>query len=486
MNRGLLVAIAGGAGLVVLGSAIHPVVASTPQPPAVTVEPVESSRLVCPDPLGTSNIDSTVSGFVAPGLKGQSGQGKAAIATVPTAGSPIRREPIPGAGVAVSISTTGKALPPVVGTGEGSLAPGLALDQYTLSSQSINRGLASMECFPAGTDQWFVGGGSVEGRVGEVSLANPEDTPATVDVLLWGPDGPLPAPAGRGVFVPAHGKVRLPFSVLAPGIFSFTIHVESRSGRVTAAVLDHMVHGLIPRGLEWVPLTTPPSLQTVVAGIPAKVDPVLLSVLSPDRDATVKVRLITPQGTFAPAGLTSISLNAGNLWVGQVAKILRGQPAAIELTSTSPIVAGVWYRIDGQNGEAEFAYAAGAPALTGPAVVAGMPTASGYRHRLYLSNNDRQRDSSVVVSVTAKGGRTVNTTLRVPRGTTQVWTIPAPGQGPFSLVVTPTPGAPPIHAARVTSLPTDNGTMVTGVPLTPVRSKVVVPQAQPNLGVTVS
>jgi hypothetical protein len=53
-------------------------------------------------------------------------------------------------------------------------------------------------------------------------------------------------------------------------------------------------------------------------------------------------------------------------------------------------------------------------------------------------------------------------------------------------MVRPDPGTPPIHGARVTSLPDAEGTMATDVPLTPVRSRVTIPQAQPNLGAAVN
>ncbi len=487
MNRALLTTLAAGAGLLVIGSAVHPFVTAVPDPPAQTVEAVESSRLVCPDPVGSSSLASTVTGFVAPVVTDQKGQpGAAEIFTNPTKGVTRQTEVIPKAGVAVSLSTNGSSLPSVIGTGAGSLAPGLALDQFTLSTTASTRGLASLECFPAGSDQWFVGGSATVGRTGSVVLANPEDAPATVDILLWGSTGELPAPSGRGVFVPAHGQVRVPFSVLAPGVADFAIHIESRSGRVVAAVSDRAANGLIPRGLEWVPLTALPASQVVVPGIPAQVTPVKLSLLATAHDTKVNVRVLNPSGAFAPAGLSTITLTAGQLQVVDITKVLRGQPSAVELSADSPIVASAWFELDGANGSAEFAYAAGAPALTGAAVVAGLPTSRGYRHRLYLTNNNRQRASSVTVQVVPKTGSSKTIRLKIAPGTTQVWTVPATGDGPISLMVRPDPGTPPIHGARVTSLPDAEGTMATDVPLTPVRSRVTIPQAQPNLGAAVN
>ncbi len=495
MIRAPWVVVAAGAVVVVLGSALRPLVVADREPPPVSVEAVASTRLVCPDPIANALITSVVTGFVAPGLGGKRGAagsggaagstGAAQLVTMPPKGA-SQSKAISVAGRSQTLSTSGMPLPPVVATGIGSLAPGLTLDQFTLGDQGRTRGLAAMECVAAGTDEWFVGGGSGVGRLSVVTLTNPEDSPASVDVLLFGPGGALPAPAGRGVFVPGRGQVRLSLSDLAPGVANFVVHVETLSGRVAAAVSDRLVNGLIPRGLEWVPRSTGPSTRTIVSAIPGKVSPVRLSVLSPQHDATVRVRLITPSGTFAPAGMAKLALSAGRVEVIDITSALRQQPVAVELTSDQPVVGGAWYQLGDATGIAEFAYAAGAPELTGPAAVAGLPIASGYRHRLYLTNTGGKQ-ASVVVTVYDDAGRSRTTTLRVARGSTQVWTVRPPTKrtsGIFSMVVTPSATSTHIRGMRITSLPTGSGTMAAGVTLSPVRSKVVVPEAQPNLAVS--
>ena len=491
MRRAPWAVVATGAVVIVLGSALRPLVVADAEPPPVSVEAVESTRLVCPDPIANALITSVVTGFVAPGLGvspgGTTGSaGAAQLATMPPKGA-SQKKAITKAGRSQTLSTSGTPLPPVVATGRGSLAPGLTMDQFTLGDQGRTRGLAAMECVAAGTDEWFVGGGSGVGRLSVVTLTNPEDSPASVDVLLFGPAGALPAPAGRGVFVPGRGQVRLSLTDLAPGVSDFVVHVQTRSGRVAAAVSDRLVNGLIPRGLEWIPRSTSPATRTIVSAIPGKVSPVRLSVLSPERDATVRVRLITPSGTFAPAGLANLTLSAGHVEVVDITTSLRQQPVAVELTSDQPVVGGAWYQLGDATGIAEFAYAAGAPELTGPAAVAGLPTASGYRHRLYLTNTG-DKQASVAVTVFDDAGRTRTTRLRVARGTTQVWTVRPPASrttGIFSMVVTPSATSTHIRGMRITSLPAGSGTMAAGVTLSPVRSKVLVPEAQPNLAVSV-
>ena len=127
MKRAHLVILGAAAAIVVVGSVLHPVVASVPEPPAVVVEPVESSRLVCPDPIASADVQSAVTAMVTPGLPGQKvGTGGAQIATLPPKGTAVEKVSIPAAGAARTLSTAGTPLPPVVASAKGSLAwPGL-------------------------------------------------------------------------------------------------------------------------------------------------------------------------------------------------------------------------------------------------------------------------------------------------------------------------------------------------------------------------
>ena len=87
----------------------------------------------------------------------------------------------------------------------------------TRSTVDAMRGLAGTACAVPGTDFWFVGSGAVVGQRGRVYLTNPEAAPAVADITLYGPDGPIDAPAGRGVPVAAGTQeVRL-LDALAPG-----------------------------------------------------------------------------------------------------------------------------------------------------------------------------------------------------------------------------------------------------------------------------
>ena len=452
------------------------------EPPAAVVEPVQTTRVVCPDPLASSVIATTVSGFVAPGLPGQEGRpGTAALATSVAAGKASTVAAISEVGGSVQLVTKGTSLPPVVGTATGSLAPGFVADQFTTADQGAARGIAGLACAAPGTDSWFVGGGATAGRTTVVTLANPEDDAAQVDVLLYGPKGPVVAPGGRGVVVPAKAQVRLELARLAPGVAAFAVHVQVRAGRVSAAVNDREADGLTAEGTDWVPVTRSPGRELVVPGVPAGVSKVVLSVLAPESDATVGLRILSPDGGFVPAGSESVDAAAGQLVQVDVTAALSKAAGSLVLRSDTPVVAGVRYLLPASDGGGDFAYAAAAPVLTGPAAVSGLSDAGGLGTSLVIASVGKP-SRLTLTTVPATGGAGTSREVTVPADTTIVAALAPPVAGAvFNVVVTPVGDGGQVYVARVSARRTTTATFVTGYPLAPVRATLVVPQASADL-----
>ncbi|MDA7565818.1 DUF5719 family protein [Pontimonas sp.] len=70
------------------------------------------------------------------------------------------------------------------------------------SSQLVNNlnvtGLAVSECQVPERELWLVGGDTTTGRQTAISLVNPSDVQALVNLDVWGAQGPILAPLGRG------------------------------------------------------------------------------------------------------------------------------------------------------------------------------------------------------------------------------------------------------------------------------------------------
>ena len=340
------------------------------------------AEAVCPDPVVDDATETRIS-VVAPGAESVAAgaaKGRARLTRL-TGGEGLVEVVAPESGSALAVPDQG----PLVARATGASAPGLAVGMLTRSTVDAMRGLAGTGCAVPGTDFWFVGSGAVVGQRGRVYLTNPEPAPAVVDISLYGPDGPIDAPAGRGVPVAAGTQeVRL-LDALAPGTTRFAVHVHVRSGRVAAAVRDQQIDGLTPRGADWLPVAAPPALGQVLPGVVAGAGERWLQVVAPgDSDAIVKLRLITESGSFAPAGLDVLEVPAGSVAEVDLAQYTAAAAVAVSLDSDVPVTAGVLTRVTGLT---DVAYtAAGRPMTPAtPGAVAEARQGEGVTSSLLLA-----------------------------------------------------------------------------------------------------
>jgi len=109
------------------------------------------------------------------------------------------------------------------------------------------RGLAVAECLPPAPTSWLVGGSTTTGRSSTIVLSNPGDVAATVDVAVWGADGPLDTAGTSGLIVPPGAQRVIPLSGIAPDEASPVVGITSRGGAVAATLQQSTIIGLEPR-----------------------------------------------------------------------------------------------------------------------------------------------------------------------------------------------------------------------------------------------
>ena len=488
---GSAAALAGGRILVVaLGIAVVVTLLATllqrPTPPvaqgATTVEPIGSSVLLCPEPGAGTDLGVRVTAAVIPGQPGQDGAaGAAGLETLPGGASESSAITVPGG--QAQIEAFGAALPPIRAFGEGSLAPGLVADQWGRDPGGKGRGMASTACAPAASEFWFVGGGAIAGRTTRIILVNPDDTSAIVDVLIHGPDGLIDAPAGRGLVVKGQDRLVLRLDVLAPGVAATAVHVIVRTGRVGAAVDDEQQSGLATVGTDWIPPAAEPASKVYVPGIIGGDGARVLSVMAPGGDdAIVTVRVMSPDGTFAPADRSQIEVPADSVVTIDMSPVLDKQPSTLELSSNVPIVAGMRMFFGGKNVQDETAYTAGSQPFTGPAAVSGLPVRTNTDVRVSITAPDKDAQVDIVL-LPFRGGKDAakaTTPRRVKIGAGKVRYLklnPPAGIVWYTAVVTPVAGSGPILVAHRVRESSGNGDLVTGYPWNPLRVQVVVPTA---------
>lgn len=455
---------------------------------AVTLEPIQSSVLLCPEPGAGGDLGVRVTAAVIPGQPGQTaGEGRAGLETLPgkESAKALIREP----GAQAQIEAFGAKLPAIRAYGEGALAPGLVADQWGRDPSGQGRGLASTACAPAASEFWFVGGGAVAGRQTKVVLVNPDDTAAVVDVIIHGPEGIVDAPASRGLVIPAQDRSVVRLDVLAPGITATAFHVIARTGRIGASVDDEQRSGLSSVGVDWVPQSAPPATKVYVPGVlPGDKARVLSVVSTSENDAIVSIRIFSAEGAYEPFERNQLIVPAGAVTTMDMSSVMPPNPdgfsgATLELTSDQPIVAGMRQFFGGNRVQDETSFSAGAQAFTAPSAVSGLPVRDATDVRLYVTAPDTDATVDVVL-LPFRGGRqvaepTAPRRVVIRAGEMKNFALrPPAGVDWFTAVVTPAPGSGPVLVAHRIREKSRFGDLITGYPWTPLRTQVSVPVAQ--------
>lgn len=461
---------------------------------AAEIEPIRSTVLLCPEPGSSNDRGVRVSSAVIPGQPGQEVPGRVTLETLP--GKEAARAQITKPGAQTEIPAQGRNLPAVRVVGLGGLAPGLIADQWSRDPRGEGRGMASTACEPASSEFWFIGGGAVSGRASRIVLVNPDEQAAIVDLVVYGPDGIVDAPGGRGLVVKPRKRLVIGIDALAPGVPTTAVHVIGRTGRIGASIDDDQMSGLDAIGTEWVPQADGPATKVYLPGVMPGLGARVLAIAAPgDDDAIVKIRVISKLGTFAPAERDTVTVPADTVVSLDMSSVTGAEAVTLELTSQTPIVAGVRQFFGAEPGESgkkvqqETAYAAGRQPYVATAAVSGLPIRPATDVRLAITAPES--DVSVDVSVIAYNGNdivsepSVPRRVNVPAGQLAWILLPEPANASwFTAIVTPVAGSGPMLLAHRVREKSDFGDLITGYPWWPLRTEVTVPTAAQDPSVT--
>lgn len=524
--------------LAILGGTLLPPAQTAVDEPAV-VEPVDSSAVVCPEPgilpvaqAPTGTASTVVSATVVPDLPGQDRPGTSEVSYLGDAEAPENTLQAPGDSLQVVGDES--RLPALEIATQGGLAPGLAAGQSTLGLAGTLRGFASTACTAPATSWWFIGGGSTAGRDTRLILVNPENTDAEVTVSITGPQGPVTTPSLRGIVVPAESRVAIRMIQVAPGVPAAAWHVEARSGRIVAGLIDVESDGFVARGLDWIPPSTDPATRVSIPGVAPGVGARQLLVYAPgENDTVVDVRIVTTDGSFVPVDLPQIEVPAQTVVAIRLDDVLEGIPATVELTADNPILAGVRQRHPGVDASVdpreETSYAASAAPITSIGAATPLPAQRGTLVYMWLTvpagpepptdltgdpvpvtddapTDDTPTDTPTddtttpvaddTTAGTERGPVTVRLrilpvgdgqappveTLTIPVDRVVEITLPRPvGAQWFTAVIEPVDGEVLVAHQAIRRAP--RGTLFTGYPWPELRTTVLVPVVREDLGV---
>ncbi|GAA2414741.1 DUF5719 family protein [Streptomyces glaucosporus] len=474
-----------------------------PAAPAAARLPVERSTLVCPQPTSSEIGETTYTAFTPEGAAERESAGKGTAGLLPAAstlegggqdgGKGARKaEPVaplkePGTPVVAETERTGS--PALTGSADGRLAPGWTVQQTTLVTAGTGRGLLGLSCTAPDTEFWFPGASTAKDRHDYIHLTNPDDSPAVVDLELYGKDGSVRTDSGEGINVPARSTVPVLLSTLSrEPVTNVVVHVVARSGRIGAQVqsLDDELGG------DWIQASAESRDGLVLPGIPADATGVRLVLFAPgEEDADLTVRLATPTGTITPAGQETLHVKSGTTVAVDLGEVTRGEPGSLVLSPAeegrgAPVVAAARV-LRGKGARQETAFVPATAPVRERASAAGSDAgAKGGDAGTVLSLAAPGKAARVRVTASAGsgGGKPVSRTYNLKAGTTTAVDDlrPEGGEGRYALTVERLSGGA-VYAARTLGLTEDGIPMFTVQTLPDDRGTVAVPAAEQDLSV---
>jgi hypothetical protein len=463
------------AGLLVVAATVVGLVGHGATPVRAGTDEVHTADLVCPGAVDRMpGVRSTI-GITAAPPDGTATSGSVTLDDL-APGNTVRGR-LTGPGT-IGVDTSKDAAPAQLVRGKDGLAPGLAAELVTDPGSGAGNALSATPCAAPAVTQWFVGAATTTGRREKLVLANPETSPAAVDLRFWDETGPVNVPNSTDVAVPAGGVVTLPLDTMAPGHQRLAIEVSTTRGAVAAALHDLDAVGAVVNGDDWMVPVTNPDRDLVIPGLPDRTSVRKLYLVAPGESAAiVRVRLLTADNAFAPAGADTVVVPAGKVGEYDLSAAGGGQAAAVVVSADRPVLASV-RAVRTEHGGQDFAWAAPVSPLSGAATVPDGRSGPAGATGLLLAAPGA--GGVVRVQLYAGSGAPRSTLVRIPPDRAVSVDQASGGTGHFTLVVTPEPGSGPVYGERVLR------TGGSGLAITPLRSSrvsVVVPAVVPDVTV---
>ncbi|MBF8193200.1 hypothetical protein ITP53_47535, partial [Nonomuraea sp. K274] len=345
---------------------------------------------------------------------------------------------------------------PYVANGPGALEAGYT----TRVADGKGRGLAGVRCTEPAAATWLVGPGPANADV-RLHLTNAAKAPALVDVQVHAAEGLVSGDRGIGLDIAPGEHREIDLKTLAPSATVMAVGVTTVFGRVAVAARTTLDGG----GVDWLPSAGSPATRVVVPGIPGGGGRRELLVAAPGSgDAVVRVKAVSEDASYAMKGRESLDVPAGGVVALDVTTGVGGSAAALVLTSSAPIVAGLV--ITGTGQRSDVAFTAGTSSLSLGSAVAR----NGAGAELVLTALGGPGKVQVqVVPGEGAAGRPLD--VDVPAERTK--SVPLKAKGDFAVVVTPVSGE--VYGGRVVEERLKSGVLITAQPLAPARMWTLLP-----------
>ncbi|CAN5242375.1 hypothetical protein BH09ACT10_BH09ACT10_24660 [soil metagenome] len=344
-----------------------------------------------------------------------------------------------------------------------------------VASAKLGGGLSLEQCSGARPESWFVGAGSTTRHFSTLRLTNLGDSRAVVDVKLFGVDGAVEVPKGKGIVLEAQEVRSIDLASIASGENELAVEVVAQRGAVASSMLDSSTS--VFRGTDWNGSSASPSRDVTISGISAGAPGRTLLLANPgDDSATVSVNVVSAKGTAVLEGLNDVNVSAGSVKAVDLPQTIGADPVSLRLVSSAPLTASV--RSSPTN--VDFSYAAATEPLSGPSVVPLTlgKTFGASNVRIMAVPASTSVATTVVLEAFDSSLRSLGTTkVDLPAGETTTINPAKPGlfssDAPAFIVLTPS--APAIAGMTVTA-----GSQITALPLRDAPLEVLAPSVFSN------
>ncbi|HWI32496.1 MAG TPA: DUF5719 family protein [Microbacterium sp.] len=259
-----------------------------------------------------------------------------------------------------------------------------AASSVTVAAPDLS-GFAAAGCRPPLMESWIVGGTTTTGASDILLLSNPGDVTASVQLTIYGAQGPQTPPGADGIIVPAGTQLALPLAGVAGREEQPVVRVTATGAPVTASLQSSLVRTLVPGGLDIQSAVTEADAVQVLAGVTVTASTpdaasTIMRVLAPSDDAEVTIRA-TAVGDATVVSSTTLPLTAGIPADAELANLAPGT-YVITVEADAPVVSAVW-QASGFGAGSDYAWYTPSPGLGADTLIAAP---SGPGARLVLVN----------------------------------------------------------------------------------------------------
>lgn len=292
---------------VVIAAATVPIPSWSTSAPSMVVTPeAATSRLVCTGaPLRLADdtgADASTASAIATPRTVVAGDG--AVSVQPIAQSNAGTGGTDDAPIVLSIDPDAN--------GELRLAAGA---QSSVVTSGDVQGLATQTCVAPSGRQWLVAGATTIGRTSLLTVVNPTNVPAVIDLEILTESGPVSAPGMAAIDVPAGSQRVIPLAGFVLEATSIAVRVTSTGGNIVASLQSSVIRTLEPGGLDVAMPAGEPATTLTIPGVEISDGPALAALLDQGtgfEDAITSVRIVAPgdapaqaQIVIVPDGMTA-------------------------------------------------------------------------------------------------------------------------------------------------------------------------------------